>query len=190
MLFVLPYSLVVGMKPWPRFAVVAGRSIEVFVKEAEKLSVEARSLEANVDSYERDLEALQAANRALLAQLEGQTDTGQSSYRSDSFIEDAGMTNDSGEYDPPMVSPLHVGRLVESNDDGKLGDSEDDGTPVVMSSRSYQRDTTIEWRQGEMLGEGAYSKVFIGMNKVRLLIRSLGCGPALFSPFPGVVSCV
>ncbi len=53
------------------------------------------------------------------------------------------------------------------------GDSAESGSRVVdtprseppESSRSYQRDTTIAWSQGELLGEGSFSKVYLGLNK-------------------------
>jgi archaellum component FlaC len=129
-------------------------AIASYTQEASRLSAEVETLEENVDTFERDLVALQAANRRLLAQLDASQHAAGSS-----FIESAGMTAEI-----PLVSPLT--RRHSRDGGGKLGDSGDEDEQPVVSSRSYQRDTTIEWRQGELLGEGAYSKVYIGMNKV------------------------
>lgn len=140
---------------------VAFSAIATYTQEATRLTAEVESLEVNVDTFERDLVALQAANRRLLAQLDASQHSGGSS-----FIESAGMTRDDSPITrhPPVVSPLT--RRRSQDGDGKFGDSGEDDEQPVVSSRSYQRDTTIEWRQGELLGEGAYSRVYIGMNKV------------------------
>lgn len=136
----------------------AHRAIASFAAEAERLRDEAMSLESTVQSREEGLDNLRAVNEALKAQL--MSLGGSIGLEGGLGVE--AVTRERRTL--PVISPLPVGKSVRvADEDSKF---ENEAESPLVSSRSYQRDTSIEWQQGDQIGEGAYSKVFIGMNKV------------------------